>query len=158
MRECHGGTVRSLNPLAKLYHTEHSVIEPDKILGVNAFELAAKLEVDPSFLEDFDHEHDDSVGSFVLTSDQPIDINKFMMWMNGMAMEKGEDLYRTKGLFYARGFPERILFQSVRMLTSMRRDRPWKSEEGKHTSFVVIGRNLNRDEFSAGFQSCVVSS
>lgn len=148
--------VRSLNPLATMYHTENSVIDPAKILGVNAFELAAKLEVDPSFLEDLDHDHDDDVGSFALSSEQPIDINKFMMWMNEVAMEKGEDLYRTKGLFYARGFSERIVFQSVRMLTSMRRDRPWKPDETRRSDFVVIGRNLNRDEFSAGFHRCLV--
>ncbi|MEM9817162.1 MAG: GTP-binding protein [Cyanobacteria bacterium P01_A01_bin.123] len=148
--------LRSLNPLATIHHTENSVIDPAKILGVNAFELAAKLEVDPAFLEDLDHEHDAEVGSFALSSEQPIDINKFMMWMNNVAMEKGEDLYRTKGLFYARGFSERVLFQSVRMLTSMRRDRQWKPDETKRSDFVVIGRNLNRDEFSEGFFNCVV--
>ena len=69
-----------------------------------------------------------------------------------------KDLYRTKGLFYARGFPERVLFQSVRMLTSMRRDRQWKPDELKHTEFVVIGRNLDRDEFAEGFSKCVIAS
>jgi len=148
--------LRSLNPLATIYHTESSVIDPAKILGVSAFELATKLEVDPTFLEDLDHEHDAEVGSFALSSEQPIDINKFMMWMNDVAMAKGEDLYRTKGLFYARGFSERVLFQSVRMLTSMRRDRQWKPDETKRSDFVVIGRNLNRDEFNQGFLSCLV--
>lgn len=149
--------LHSLNPLAKIYHTEQSVIDPDLILGVGAFDLAAKLEVDPSFLEDLDHEHDAEVGSFALSSEQPIDINKFMLWMNDLAQAKGEDLYRTKGLFYARGFSERVLFQSVRMLTSMRRDRQWRPDEAKRSDFVVIGRNLNRDEFSKGFLNCVVS-
>ncbi|MBE9077154.1 GTP-binding protein [Romeria aff. gracilis LEGE 07310] len=149
--------LRSLNPLAKIHHTQNSVIDPALILGVGAFELAAKLEVDPTFLEDLDHEHDAEVGSFALSSEQPIDINKFMIWMNDVAMEKGEDLYRTKGLFYARGFSERVLFQSVRMLTSMSRDRQWKPDEAKRSDFVVIGRNLNRDEFSEGFHKCVVA-
>lgn len=149
--------LRSLNPLAKIHHTQNSVIDPSLILGVGAFELAAKLEVDPTFLEDLDHEHDAEVGSFALSSEQPIDINKFMIWMNDLAQEKGEDLYRTKGLFYARGFSERVLFQSVRMLTSMRRDRQWKPDEAKRSDFVVIGRNLDRSEFSKGFLKCVVS-
>ncbi|MEM9162203.1 MAG: GTP-binding protein, partial [Cyanobacteria bacterium P01_F01_bin.4] len=126
------------------------------ILGVDAFELEAKLEVDPEFLDDLDHEHDAAVGSFVFTSEQPIDMNRFMMWMNEVAQIKGEDLYRTKGLFYARGFPERILFQSVRMLTSMRRDRKWKPDELKRSEFVVIGRDLDKAEFAEGFSKCLV--
>ncbi len=148
--------VRSLNPIAKIYHAEHSSIDLSLILGTKAFELEAKLEVDPSFLEDLSHEHDASIGSFAVTSDRPIDMNKFMLWMNDLAQAKGEDLYRTKGLFYARGFPERVLFQSVRMLTSMRRDRLWKADEPKLTQLVAIGRNLDREEFVKGFEKCVV--
>jgi G3E family GTPase len=149
--------IRGLNPIAKLYHTEFSIVDLPLILGTGAFDLEAKLEVDPLFLDDLEHEHDAAIGSFALTSEKPMDMNKFMLWMNALAQEKGEDLYRTKGLFYGQGFPERVLFQSVRMLTSMRRDRPWKPEEERLTQLVVIGRNLNRDEFAEGFEKCVVS-
>jgi G3E family GTPase len=150
--------IRGLNPLAKIYHTEFSVVDLPLILGTGAFDLEAKLEVDPEFLDDLEHEHDAAIASFALTSEKPIDMNKFMLWMNALAQEKGEDLYRTKGLFYAQGFPERVLFQSVRMLTSMKRDRLWKPDETKLTQLVVIGRNLNRDEFAEGFAKCVISS
>jgi G3E family GTPase len=148
--------IRSLNPIAKIYHTEHSAIDLSLILGTKAFDLEAKLEIDPSFLEDLAHEHDAAIGSFALTSDRPIDMNKFMLWMNDLAQAKGEDLYRTKGLFYAQGFSERVLFQSVRMLTSMRRDRLWQADEPKLTQLVAIGRNLDRDEFVKGFEQCAV--
>ncbi|WP_309744297.1 GTP-binding protein [Chamaesiphon sp. OTE_20_metabat_361] len=147
--------LRELNPIAKVYHTEYSSIDLSLILDTKAFELEAKLEIDPSFLEDLAHEHDASIGSFAVTSDRPIDLNKFMLWMNDLAQSKGEDLYRTKGLFYAQGFPERVLFQSVRMLTSMRRDRLWQKDEPKLTQLVAIGRNLDREEFVKGFEKCV---
>lgn len=132
------------------------MIDLPLILGTGAFDLVAKLEVDPTFLDDLEHEHDVEVSSFALTSNDPIDVTRFMLWMNVLAQEKGEDLYRTKGLFYAQGFSERVLFQSVRMLTSMKRDRPWKPDEAKITQLVVIGRNLNRAEFTAGFTRCLV--
>ena len=148
--------IRGLNPIAKIYHTEFSVVDLPLILGTGAFDLEAKLEVDPAFLDDLEHEHDAAITSFALTSKQPIDMNKFMLWMNALAQDKGEDLYRTKGLFYAQGFPERVLFQSVRMLTSMKRDRLWKPDEEKLTQLVVIGRNLNRNEFTDGFAKCVI--
>lgn len=148
--------IRSLNPFAKIHHTEHSVIDMDKVFGVGAFDLDAKLEIDPTFLDDLEHEHDDAVTSFFLREERPIDINRFMLWLTPLLQERGEDLFRSKGIFYAQGFKERVVFQSVRMLTAMKPDRPWKPDEKKCTEFVVIGRNLNREEFAAGLASCVV--
>ena len=148
--------IRGFNPIAKIYHTEHSAIDLDKVFGVGAFDLEAKLEVDPEFLDDLEHEHDEEVGSFVLREERPIDINKFMVWLTPLLMERGEDIYRTKGIFYAQGFKERVIFQSVRMLTSMHPERPWKPDEIKRTELVVIGRNLDHEEFALGFEKCVV--
>jgi G3E family GTPase len=68
---------------------------------------------------------------------------------------RGQDLYRTKGIFNANGFRERIVFQSVRMLTTMRPDRAWSDNEPRVSQFVVIGKNLNREEFAEGFMQCV---
>ncbi len=147
--------VRSLNPLAKIYHTINAEIGLSEIIGVGAFDLVQKLEVDPEFLGDHEHEHDPAIGSFVLHESRPIDVNRLMTWMSGIAAERGDDLYRTKGLFYAKGFDERLVFQSVRMLTTLRRDRPWELGEEKMTQFVVIGKNLDREEFAAGLRSCL---
>ncbi len=148
--------IRTLNPFAKIHHTEHSTIDLDKVFGVGAFDLDAKLEVDPLFLDDLEHEHDDAVTSFFLREERPIDINRFMLWLTPLLQERGDDLFRSKGIFYAQGFKERVVFQSVRMLTAMKPDRPWKEGEKKCTEYVVIGRNLDREEFAAGLASCVM--
>jgi G3E family GTPase len=147
--------IRRLNPMAKIYHTINSEVELACVLDVGAFDLVQKLEVDPAFLDDHEHEHDAAIGSFVLEESRPIDLNRLMLWMNGMAQARGDDLFRTKGIFYANGFTERLVFQSVRMLTTLRRDRGWMSDEKKLTQFVVIGKNLDRDEFAAGLESCI---
>ena len=148
--------IRALNPFAKIHYTEHSVIDLDKVFGVGAFDLDAKLEVDPTFLDDLEHEHDDAVTSFFLREERPIDINRFMLWLTPLLQERGDDLFRSKGIFYAQGFKERVVFQSVRMLTAMKPDRPWRPDEKKCTEYVVIGRNLDREEFAAGLASCVM--
>ena len=147
--------VRRLNPMAKIYHTVNAELDLDQILNVGAFDLVQKLEVDPAFLEDHEHEHDPSIKSFVLEEHRSIDVNRLMIWMNEMAQNRGEDLYRTKGIFYANGFHERLVFQSVRMLTTLRRDRPWEDGETRMTQFVVIGRDLDQQEFAAGLKNCV---
>ncbi len=147
--------IRKLNPLATIHRTSNAEVDIGKVLDVGAFDLVQKLEVDPEFLGDHEHEHDAAVGSFVLREDAPIDMNRFSLWMNRMAQERGDDLYRTKGIFNAQGFRERLVFQSVRMLTTMRPDRAWAADERPASQFVVIGRNLDRDEFAAGFAQCV---
>lgn len=148
-------TVRKLNPLARIHFTENAEIDLSHVIGIGAFDLVQKLEVDPEFLGDHEHEHDPAVGSFILEETRPIDLNRFSIWLNDIAQARGEDLYRTKGIFNAQGFRERVVFQSVRMLTTMRMERPWADDEQRMSQFVVIGRNLNRAEFADGFARCV---
>jgi len=148
--------VRALNPLARVYFTTNAEIGIDQVIDVGAFDLVQKLDVDPEFLNDHAHEHDQAVGSFILEESRPIDLNRFSLWLNNIAQARGQDLYRTKGIFNARGFQERIVFQSVRMLTTMRPDRPWNDNEPRMSQFVVIGKNLDREEFARGFAQCVV--
>ena len=147
--------VRHINPMAKIYFTANAEIDLAEILNVGAFDLVQKLEVDPAFLGDHEHEHDAAIGSFVLEEHRPIDVNRLMLWMNEMAQSRGDELYRTKGIFYANGFEERLVFQSVRMLTTLRRDRAWAPDETRMTQFVVIGKNLDRGEFEAGLAGCL---
>ncbi len=149
--------VREFNPLAKIHYTANAEVDLAKIIDVGAFELEAKLEVDPTFLEDLDHEHDDAVTSFVLRETRPIDINRFMLWMNDFAAERGESLYRTKGVFNAHGFQERLVFQSVRMLTTLRPGDAWSADEERRTEFVVIGKNLDKQEFIDGFNASLAT-
>jgi G3E family GTPase len=147
--------VRQINPMARIYHTANSEIDLAAVLDVGAFDLVQKLEVDPEFLGDHEHEHDPAIGSFVLEETRPIDINRLMTWMSATAQERGDELYRTKGIFYAKGFEERLVFQSVRMLTTLRRDRSWHPDETRLTQFVVIGKNLDREAFLSGLSDCV---
>lgn len=150
--------IRGLNPLAAIHHTTNGVIDLGSVLNVGAFDLEAKLQIEPDLLEDHLHEHDDAVKSYVLTESRPIDMNRFMSWMNKHAAEHGDDLFRTKGIFNARGFRERLVFQSVRMLTTMRPDRMWRDDEARESVFVVIGRNLDREEFAAGLAASAVDA
>lgn len=147
--------VRSLNPLARIYHTVNAEIDVNDVIDIGAFDLVQKLEVDPVFLEDHEHEHDQAVSSFILEESRPIDLNRFSIWLNDIALTRGGDIFRTKGIFNARGFKERVVFQSVRMLTTMRPDRPWQDDESRVSQFVVIGRNLDRDDFARGFEACI---
>ena len=148
-------TVRSLNPLATIHRTEQGVIDLALILNSNAFQLEAKLQVDPEFLGDHEHEHDPAIASFVLRESRPIDMNRFMSWITPLLQEQGDRVLRTKGVFNAHSFKERVVFQSVRMLTTMSRFNLWEEGVVRQTEFVVIGRHLDPAAFAAGFAKCV---
>jgi G3E family GTPase len=147
--------VRSLNPLARMHRSANSVIDLGLVLGVNAFQLDAKLQVDPEFLGDHAHEHDAAITSFVLREERPVDMNRFMSWISPLLQKEGDRYLRTKGVFNAKGFNERVVFQSVRMLTTMARFHAWRDEEPRRTEYVVIGRDLDREMLAAGLADCV---
>jgi G3E family GTPase len=149
--------VRSLNPLAKIYHCEHGLIDLALVLDSNAFQLDAKLEIDPEFLGEHLHEHDPAIASFVLRESRPIDMNRFMAWITPLLQEQGDRVLRTKGVFNAHSFKERVVFQSVRMLTTMSRFNAWEPDATRRSDYVVIGRHLDQAMFAEGFAKCVAA-
>ena len=149
--------VRDLNPLATIVRTEQGIVDLGLILNTNAFQLEAKLQVDPELLGDHEHEHDPAVASFVLRESRPIDMNRFMSWITPLLQEQGDRVLRTKGVFNAHSFNERVVFQSVRMLTTMSRLSPWEAAVERRSEYVVIGRHLDREAFAEGFARCVAT-
>ena len=59
--------IRAMNAIAKIYRTQDASVEMESILGVSAFDLSRALEIDPEFLGEDAHEHDQTVGSVALT-------------------------------------------------------------------------------------------
>jgi len=82
-------------------------------------------------------------------------MNRFMSWMTPLLQKEGNKVLRTKGVFNAHSFKERVVFQSVRMLTTMSRFEAWKDDSTRQTEFVVIGRNLDQKAFQTGLESCI---
>ena len=73
------GRIRAINPTATIRETQRCAIELSELLGLDAFNLARVLEVEPGFLEEeHAHEHDDGVSSLSLTSERQLDPEKFM--------------------------------------------------------------------------------
>ena len=139
-----------------MYRTTQGIVDLAKILDTNAFQLEAKLQVDPTFLDDLAHEHDAAIGSIVLRESRPIDMNRFMAWITPLLQEQGDSIFRSKGVFNAQGFNDRVVFQSVRMLTTMSRFNAWEADNKRQSEYVMIGRSLDRGVLEAGFATCVV--
>ncbi len=136
--------MKQLNPLAKIYQVSNCELDPEQLLDTQGFNLNVKLEVDPTFLEDTAHVHDQSVGSMVIRFNGEIDLGYFQNWMNQELLANGENIYRSKGILCARGFKNKVIYQSVRMLNTLQFEDEWKEDEERISEFVIIGRNLDK--------------
>ena len=148
--------IRSMNAMCKVYRTQDSAVEMDSILGVSAFDLDRALEIDPEFLGEDAHEHDESVGSIALTVSGAMDGDLLNRWMGDLLQTKGPDIFRMKGIVNISGEDQRFVFQGVHMLFDGRADRPWKADETRKNELVFIGRNLDEAQLKQEFQACLV--
>jgi G3E family GTPase len=140
-------------PVAGRYalFTQHRPEEFDLALAATDGPLA------PEHQRDFkpDHEHDDEVTSVGITTAGDLDSKKLNQWLQDILMRQGPDIYRMKGVLSIRGEDRRFVFQGVHMLFDGRPDRPWNGEP-RHNSLIFIGRNLDRERLTRGFEACLV--
>ncbi|MBK1990646.1 GTP-binding protein [Sphaerospermopsis aphanizomenoides BCCUSP55] len=147
--------IRSMNAMAKIYRTRNSELSMDALLGVQAFDLERALEIDPQFLGEDAHEHDETVYSVALVEKGALDSQKLHDWMTELLSTKGTDIFRMKGILNIAGEDDRFVFQGVHMIFDGKPDRPWKANETRKNELVFIGRNLDEAQLKQDFLACI---
>jgi G3E family GTPase len=148
--------IRAMNAIAKIYRTQNTELAMDALLGIEAFNLDRALEIDPNFLGEDTHEHDESVYSIAIVESGEVDGNKLNSWLSNLLQTQGQDIFRMKGILNIAGEKERFVFQGVHMLLDGKPDRPWKSDRERKNELVFIGRNLDEVRLKEDFRSCLV--
>jgi len=148
--------IHSMNAMAKIYRTQNSELEMDALLGVKAFDLSRALEIDPQFLSEDAHEHDETVTSIAIVEPGAVDGLKLNEWLGDLLRIKGVDIFRMKGILNIAGEDRRFVFHGVHMLFDGKPDRPWKSTETRKNELVFIGRNLDEAELKGNFKACLI--
>jgi G3E family GTPase len=147
--------IRAINKTARILRAERADVPIAQLMDRGAFDLSRILELEPEFLSgEDDHQHDDAVASVSLTSDRPLERERFNRWIGAVLMEKGQDLLRTKGILHFRGNEQRFAFQAVHMLADGEFIGPWKEGAPRQSRIVFIGRNVDRSELQRGFEAC----
>src|SRR4051794_5414684 len=166
--------IRGINPYAKLHRTQRAQIPLNEVLGRNAFDLERILDIEPEFLhaDDHDHDHhhdhghshshgglkhyhDEEMQSISLSSDQPLDPDKFFPFIQNLTQAEGPNILRSKGILCLKDDPQRFVFQGVHMMLDGDHQREWRADEKRESRIVFIGRNLPEDKIRKGFESCV---
>lgn len=130
--------------------TQHGPEEYTLALEQNGFSVPAREERTYA-----GHSHDDTVTSVGIREDRAVDPKKLESWLRPLLMEKGEDLFRSKGIINMAGTERRYVFQGVHMLLDGHFDRPWQANETPRNELVFIGRNLDREALQEGFRQCL---
>jgi len=146
--------VRAINGQARLHETQNCVVPLEEVLERGAFDLDRILEIEPNFLSDNDHEHDDAITSVSLTSEAPIRPELFMPWLRTLTATQGQDILRLKGVLAFPDEDQRYVVQGVHMLLDGDHQRDWKADEARTSRLVFIGRNLDAATLRQGFAAC----
>jgi G3E family GTPase len=148
--------IRLMNKLTKIYRTHNSELDIDAVLGLDAFELTRALEIDPDFLGEDAHQHDETVTSVAIAESGSLNPDRLEEWISFLLQTQGVDIFRMKGILNIAGDNRRYVFQGVHMLFNILPDRAWKKDEVRKNELVFIGRNLNAEQLKKDFLVCVV--
>jgi G3E family GTPase len=147
--------LRRINPRAPIKPVNFGNAPIAEILDIRGFNLNAILEIDPEFLTNDDHEHSDTIQSFVFRSKKPFDPAKLEDFLSGVIQVYGPDLLRYKGVLFMKGSDRQTVFQGVHMMMGADTGRRWQAGEKPSSKMVFIGRNLPRDMIVKGLEQCL---
>ncbi len=147
--------LRKINPRAPIKQVHFGKTDIADILDIAGFSLDEILKIEPDFLEDVSHEHDDDISSFVFRSEQAFDLQKLEVFMGGLLEIYGTQLLRYKGILHINGDEHRTVFQGVHMLMGGAQGSAWKPNEKRESVLVFIGKELPRKAIEKGLEMCL---
>merc|ERR1711953_350834 len=154
---------KGINEQAPVIESKYSKVLIEKIINVNAFDLEDTLEIYEGFLDtDAEHRHDSSITSFGIHVEGKFFPSRLEVWLHKLMVEKGTDLYRSKGIISILGSDEKYVFQAVHMIMNFgpsskfgMNHAKWREGEERISKFCFIGKNLNKAEMIADLKKCI---
>ena len=170
--------LKHMNPRAPQQRVHFGEVPISQVFDLRGFNLNAKLEIDPEFLNadahdhdhdhhDHDHEHgehcdhphhhhhDDDVKSFVFRSERPFNAAKLEDFLGAIVQVYGPKMLRYKGVLWMKGSDKKVVFQGVHQLMGSDLGPKWAPGEKKVSKMVFIGIDLPRDVFMQGLEQCL---
>ena len=146
-----------INPRAPVRNVHFGETPIADLLDIHGFSLDGILEIEPGFLGDDAHQHDDTVQSFSFTSELPFDADRLQGFFRDAIAEHAKDLMRYKGIVAFKGLAHRIVIQGVHMMMGSDLGRAWAADEARDSRLVFIGRGLPKADWSARLERCLAT-
>ncbi len=170
--------LKHMNPRAPQRTVDFGKVDLAAVFDLRGFNLNAKLEIDPEFLQaqdhghdhhhDHDHEHgehcnhphhhahEDDVKSFVFRSDRAFDPAKLEDFLGSIVQVYGPKMLRYKGVLYLKGSQRKVIFQGVHQLMGSDLGPAWAAGEKKGSKMVFIGIDLPKEILLHGLEQSLV--
>ncbi|KAH9620456.1 hypothetical protein KSS87_006647 [Heliosperma pusillum] len=167
--------IKHINGIAQIKHAKYGNVDLDFVLGIGGYDLdrvESAVKLDDSHCANHDHEHkvdhehhkghhhdhahDSAVSSVSIVSEKTIDLDELDDWLERLIEEKGEDLYRYKGILSVNGSDARYVLQGVHTMLDGCPGKPWGPDEKRISKLVFIGRHLDETALRKGFKGCIV--
>lgn len=108
------------------------------------------------------HHHDSRVSSVGIEMEGSLDMGKLNAWLGTLLQERGQDIYRCKGILSVTGSNEKFVFHGVHMMLQFGSSaeglgRPWGPDEARICRAVFIGKELDRQALTDGLRSCLAA-
>ncbi len=149
--------LRKINPRAPIKTVHFGQTALTDILDIKGFDLDEILKIEPDFLEDVSHEHDDDISSFVFRTERAFVLDKLEVFMGAMLEIYGTQLLRYKGILNIENDDKRTIFQGVHMLMGGNIGSAWQANEKRESVLVFIGKDLPKERFIAGLELCLAA-
>ena len=125
-----------LRPGVKVIHASHGKVDPAILLGLG---VAAEDDLDSRISHhdsEEDHDHDD-FDSFVVRGGTVANVELLAAGLTSALLS--HDILRLKGVVAIEGKTARLIVQAVGPRIQTYFDRPWRTDETRVSSLVVIG-------------------
>jgi len=152
------GRLRAINNFAPIQRTTKSEVSVDSVLNIGGFDLKRTLEMAPGFLDEKKQfKHDQEVSSFSIDMETEVDLEDVQKWVGSLLQEKGNDIYRMKGVLAIKHADMKFVFQGVHMLFNGNFEDDWEEDEDRTCKMVFIGKNLQPMELKRQFMMCAAT-
>lgn len=164
--------IKHINGMAPIKLAKYGSVDMDFVLGVGGYDLEridSEVHVDNSCgsmhqhgttqehhqRHHHNHVHDSAVSSVSIVFEGMLDLDEVDDWLERLIEEKGDDLYRMKGVLSVTGSDQRYIFQGVHSLLDGCPGKTWGPDEKRINKLVFIGRNLDETALRKGFKGCL---
>ncbi len=169
--------LKHMNPRAPQKAVHFGEVALSEVFDLRGFNLNAKLDIDPDFLQEagHDHEHgdhcdhpshehedghhhhhDDDVKSFVFRSERAFDPARLEDFLGAIVNIYGPRMLRYKGVLNMTGTDRKVIFQGVHQLMGSDLGPKWADDEHRTSKMVFIGIELPKDILVQGLEQCLV--
>ena len=152
----------TLNPGAPVIEAVQGAVDPSRLLDAGPFDAASKGADVVAWLNAAAYDghdanrHDTGIEAFCLTAETPIEMHRFIAWVERLLAAHGDKLLRLKGVLDVAGSEAPIVVHGVQhVFHPLTRLAAWPDDE-RRSRIVVIAKDLAREAVEDDFARSVV--